>query len=457
MKRIILMFLALAPGLMAWTKNGTVYSTDGSQADVSSAVSAATPGDTVRIPAGTFTWGAGRTSIHLASAITLAGAGKSQTTIRIATDAPQYGVGTIAVSGAAVVRDFTVTQVGGGGTTAVSANTKDGWRVTGLVYNSSSSAGYFVYAGSYGLIDNCVVNGGGGGDEWIFARGPTDSWQTPTSFGTANAVYVEDCTFNVGGYTDFNSNSRAVVRFCTITGPIKIDAHGLASNTPARGVRQMEIYGNHWTAEGGYWEALDLRGGTGMVFDNICDKGVGNPAPWQNPRMLLEEYGAEALWPNFGNAFQTPADYPVADQIGVGQDPKKAGSSPYYLWNNTQGGVSWQPIWPPIADGAIARYRTQTGKSNATFTMENLIAADRDYFIQGKSFNGSSGVGRGTTVQMKAITPKKTGVGFWVTDQGSWKASAPGTSGVLYVWNGSAWTLAYTPYAYPHPLRIERP
>jgi hypothetical protein len=453
MKRIAILFLGLASGVMAWTKSGTVFMTQGAQVDVVAAIAKSSPGDTIMIPEGIFVWGVNGTSVYLPPAVTLSGAGTSRTIIRIAPEAPRWGNGTIALSGPSVVKDLTITQMGGGATSAFSTGPKSGWRITNVVYNSSPSAGYFVYAGSYGLIDNCVVNGGSGSDEWIFARGPANSWQTANSFGTADAVYVEDCTFNGRGYSDFNSNSRGVVRYCTITGPIKIDAHGLASNTPARGVRQVEFYGNHWTAAGGYWEAFDLRGGTGMVFDNTCDNGVGQSAPYQNPRLLLEEYGAEALWPNFGNIFQTPADYPIADQIGVRQDPKVAGSSPYYLWNNLQAGISWQPIWPPIPEGAIARYRAQTGNPSATFTMQNIVAADRDYFIQGAGFDGSSGMGRGTTAQMKAIIPTKAGVGFWVTDQGSWKASAPGRSGQLYVWRGSAWVLAYTPYTYPHPLR----
>ncbi len=42
--------------------------------------------------------------------------------------------------------------------------------------------------------------------------------------------------------------------------------HGLASNSPARGVRNMEIYGNTWTATGaGNWANLELRGGSVMV------------------------------------------------------------------------------------------------------------------------------------------------------------------------------------------------
>ena len=47
------------------------------------------------------------------------------------------------------------------------------------------------------------------------------------------AVYVEDCVFSGQGYVcDANANARFVVRFNTVTGPMKVDGHGKASNSP---------------------------------------------------------------------------------------------------------------------------------------------------------------------------------------------------------------------------------
>jgi hypothetical protein len=84
-----------------------------------------------------------------------------------------------------------------------------------------------------------------------------------------------------------------------------------------------------------------------------------------------------------------------------------------------------------------------------------MIAAGRDYFKQtvGAPFDGSKSVGRGTRVQMEALKPSKAGVGFWVIDEGEWNGLHDGPDGCLYKWNGSAWTLSYVPYTYPHPLR----
>ncbi len=446
--------LALPAPARAWTTSNGTYTTDGSQGDVTDAANHASPGDVVLLPAGTFVWGGGPVSpvSYFPVAVTLKGAGPDQTTIQIADGGPTYTTGIITLYAPVTVRDLTIAQGGHANTTAFATasngtNDSTGWRITNVVYNSAAQAGYFVYAETYGLIDSCTVNAGGGSDELIFTRGPADSWQTPSSLGTAGAVYVEDTTFNNAGYvSDFNSNARGVVRFCTINGPMKVDSHGVASNSPPRSARQTEVYGNHWTMKTGAYAAMELRGGTGVVFDNLGD----NP---QSDWLFLEDYGYQAQWPNFNNTFQTPLDYPITDQIGVGQDPKKGGSEPYYVWNNLLGGAPWARTLKTPADGAIALY-DQQANTDAGFTEPDVIQADRDFFWQGASFDGSSGVGRGTAAEMKALTPTKTGVGFWVTDEGSWNQKLPpNTSGQLYVWNGTAWVLRYTPYTYPHPLR----
>jgi len=436
----------------AFTKNASEYTTDGTQADVVAAIADAVAGDIVNVPSGTFTWGAGGTAVSLNKPITLSGAGKGLTMINLSPTGAAYSGGVIRINAAGTVRNMTINGANSGHVAAFSCGTTNGWRITGIGFNGGTDEAYFAYVGTYGLIDNCTISGGNAQSELIFGRGPSNSWQTASSMGTANAVYIEDCTFGGSGYVcDANSNARFVVRFCTITGTMKVDGHGKASNTPARSVRHMEVYGNRWTNTNLNWAAMELRGGTGMIFNNLCD-GSGLQT-W----VILKEYGCESLWPNFGSIYQTPVNYPIDDQIGVGMDPKSSGSEPMYLWNNRAGGTS-STNWPlnffTSLTGAIALYRTQTGNPSASFTMQDIISADREYFLGavGSSFNGSSGIGRGTKSQMLAITPTKRGVGFWVTDEGDWNRNNPGPDGRLYAWNGSAWVLKYTPYVYPYSL-----
>jgi hypothetical protein len=448
----LLASLILPSLALGYQREGTHLRTDGSQRDVHAALAAAKPGQTVHVPAGSFTWGDGGSAVNVGPAVTLAGAGPDRTTIQVAPTAATYTRGIIRISGAATVRDLTIR--GAGGARSVFSAGGSGWRITNITYLGVASGGYFLYAHEgYGLVDSCTLTGGAGNSELIFTRGPANSWQTPSSLGTADAVYIEDCTFHGPGYvSDFNANARGVVRFCTINGPMKVDAHGLATNTPPRSARHTEIYGNRWNTTTPWTPGIEVRGGTGMIFDNHVANLEGTKL-W----LLLKEYGPLSRYPNFGHLFQTPIDYPIRDQIGVGQDPRRGASEPLYLWNNTAArGADWPLSWPPIPEGAIELYRIQTGNPQATFTPQDLVRADRDYFKQvpGVQFDGSSGVGRGPKAEMLLIRPPRSGVGYWVIDEGKWnQRNGDRPDGQLYVWDGTAWKLHYRPYHYPHPLR----
>jgi hypothetical protein len=399
-------------------------------ADVQAAVDLAANGDTVVVPAGTATWGDGGSALSVGKAITVQGAGRGKTVLTISATAGSYTSAIIRLSAPATVKGFTIqTLTSGGSGTAFSASA-DGFRITDIEYlaRTSSTNGYLLYAGAYGLLDSCDITAGSGDDELIFARGPGDSWQAASSMGSSEALFIEDCIFRGPGYvTDCNSNARCVVRFDTITGEMKIDGHGKATNTPPRGVRQMEIYGNHWTSTASYWPAIELRGGTGRVFQNEA----ASAQAW----FMLSEYAALGPYGNFGGVVQVT--WPVDDQIGVGRDPKVGGSEPMYLWRNRAAGQVWTA---GLGYGSAAE-------------LSPFIQADRDYFAETSSFDGTSGVGVGTTSQMNAITPTRVGVAFWVTDQGEWNARSAGADGELFRWSGSAWTLVYLPYQYPHPAR----
>ena len=445
--------LASLPQLAAFTREGTTLTTDGSIGDVNAACAAAVDGDTIRVPAGTFTWGDGGNAVWLQRRVTLAGAGQGTTIIQVSSTAGTWGNGIIRILGGGTVRDMTI-RGATGSKSAFATSGPSGWRITAITYVGVAGEGYFCYGGNnYGLIDNCTLTGGAGNSELIFTRGPTDSWQTPSSLGTVDAVYIEDCVFDGPGYvSDFNSNARGVVRFCTIKGNMKVDGHGVATNTPARGVRHMEVYRNRWTMDFRYWTPIELRGGTGHVFDNQATQAVA-PYAW----FKVREYGVLSKFGVFGNTIQTPVNYPILDQIGTGQDPRVGGSEPMYLWNNIdRSGADWVLSMDPIPAEGISLYQVQTGNPSATYTINDIIRKDRDYFKQivGSPFNGSSGVGRGTKAQMLAIQASLKGVGFWVTDEADWdRTNGTQPDGQLYVWSGSAWVLKYTPLTYPHPLR----
>lgn len=414
----------------------------------------ASPGDTIVLPSGSATWGnssrANNGTVYITLANLLVVGQGDETIITLDDSGSTYAGGVIALWAAAT---FSKVKIVGSNSRPVTAfnigpysTFTGGFRLTDITYVGGTADAYFAYIGEgvlNGLIDNNRITGNSGAAELIFGRGPSDAWTTDDTLGGSNNIFIEDNTFGGQGYLcDANANARFVVRFNTINASNKIDGHGVASNTPVRSCRHLEIYGNAFTATSGFNRCIELRGGTARVFDNTA-------AGADSDGFYLTEYGCLSQWPNFGNTYQDPSDYPVAGQIGVGKDPKSGGSAPVYIINNLRGGEDWGLTWETIPAGAITHY-------GSSFTMQDLIASDRDYFKQVASFDGSTGCGRGTKSQMLAITPTKTGVGYWVTDEGSWDTTkAANTSGQLYVWDGADWVLDYTPYTYPHPLAGE--
>jgi hypothetical protein len=483
------------------------------------------PGDTIVLPKGTAVWGNSNRNnngvIYIITDVTVVGQG-DETVITLDDSGPTYVKGVIALWAKATFKHFKIIGSSRNPVTAfhvAAYTTNSGFRISDITYEGGTSDAYFAYFTEgviSGLIDHCRITGNTPQAELIMGRGPGNAWQTNNTLGTADNVFIEDCTFNNFGYVcDANSNGRFVVRYCTINGTNKIDSHGLASNSPARSVRNVEVYGNSWTKIGaGNWTNVELRGGTGMVFGNDSKAGWmmlteyaynASPKPWANfgigatithgnPTTVTTNgpHGYKTGWPvwvqaplgvvygfynitvtgpntftipretekdevaDFATTYKTPFDYPIKDQIGVGKDPITGGSEPVYLWGNSQNGGSWaRSFWKPSAE-AIDFYRAQMGDPAATFVEKDVIRANRDFFAS-SGFDGETGVSVGTTAEMNAMRPSVVGYGFWVTDQGSWKAGSPGTSGRLYTWNGNAWGLKYTPYTYPHPLTVGAP
>jgi hypothetical protein len=113
-----------------------------------------------------------------------------------------------------------------------------------------------------------------------------------------------------------------------------------------------------------------------------------------------------------------PSGYPTRDQPGRTHNQALA---PIYEWLNTTGGIELNTTVPG---------------QNSTY-----LAANRDYYSYTASFNGTSGVGSGTSAQIPTTCTSL--VAYWATDTNTlYQCSTPNT-----------WTAYYTPYTYPHPLQ----
>ena len=431
-----------------------IIATDGSQLQLRTALALAVKGDTVLIK-GSHTYGTGGVSIYIPAGVTLDGQGTA--VVNMALSSPSgYGNALFTLNEGSVVRRLTLNGPNATNCIPFRSSAKD-WRVSGITYNQyAGRSSYFMQVNSSlrGLIDSNVINGAHGQSEMIFSRGPADAWDVAQTMGTANNIFIENNVFNGVGYiNDANSNSRVVVRFNKVNGAFKTDSHGVWSNSPGRGVRHSEIYNNTWAA-GGNFASIEVRGGTGRIFNNTSSASVGAGTT----NFVITEYGVFNNNGAFSN-YQTPYDWPIRDQIGRGRyavagNWTTATSEPMYIWDNRKGGQPWP--WTNVAIPAAAqtRFKQQMGNPYATFGWTSVIQPDRDYFVDVTSFNGSSGVGRGTKAQMLAIKGRKVGVGFWVTDEADWnRTNGTVKDGQLYTWSGSAWVLKYTPYTYPHPMR----
>lgn len=507
------------------------WNSDGSLTDVNLKIGLSSNGDIVTVPAGSFTWGASGSAANINKQITLQGAGVGVTTIT--THSASSSNGMIQINAANVtVRDLTTIPYNGRMTFATNGAN---FRITNVEHNptsvTTSGTGYFLFVNKvFGRVDHCTITGGSTTNELIFGRGPDDAWDTPYVPGTANCVRIETCTFNGPGYVcDANSNAMFTVRFNVITGPMKIDGHGFATNSE-RGVRALEAYGNTWThTSGSSWAAVEARGGVNYIWGNAAASASANLGYFR-----LTDYGCTTSGTIFSRFYQTPNSRPIPDQVGAGPGTvvpngfgtQVAGAQPSYVFNNTKGGVaaglSWRSpvvdeqtrstdsvgyaigesvigttgadvyagnyiafanqnkrylitsgntnspgnitISPPLEValpasvtvgkcGMVQNYQGEENDHTVTCvigpTSPGVILRDQDYFQSITPFTGASGVGSGTFAEMSAITPSLVGVAFWVTDRGNWNADAdPDTSGELYIWDGSAWELSYTPYTY---------
>lgn len=351
--------LMISP-MAAWPAQVTAASCSG--ADVGAAVASAQPGDEVLIPAGTCTW---TRTLDIDRPLTLRGAGEAMTVLR--DDVPKgagAGDNLIFVSALSEVRitGFTVEGV------AVDAlNNNYGYlqfgqairnfRVDHLTFTNPQMPAISFPSGGTGVIDHCTFQMGSESaidvqhTDWDGGAYGDSSWASPSTLGTSEAIFVEDCMLT-SDYIAMQSTAgaRLVLRYSVINeGALYL----AGNNGRFRGTRQVEIYENQFSRTVQSLPTVILGGGTGIIANNTLTR-VGLTPQWVRLEMLRAQMNIAPFGRcNGAGAFDENAigGYACLDQVGRGsgnlisgdtplpQGWPAQGLEPLYVWGNSDAGI----------------------------------------------------------------------------------------------------------------------
>lgn len=410
-----------------------------SLADVSSAVSAASAGDIVNIPAGSAIWSS---QLSVTKPLTIMGAGSGTSGTVITAGNGTYVININPSSPGtqydSVFRISNIRFLGGAessGILAQNSTNSASYYMRKVIIDHNYLAGFRPTSGAgwgraviigntvFGVAySNTFVNNYKSIDAEAYGD-DTVAWQIPADIGGPNSFYIEDNTFSntdayppayaTSGLTSGGQGGRYVWRHNLVTAmydPQVLDVHGEYSGTDPGSV-SAEIYDNTINmcqrtpndgVECGVNQFLDLRGGTAMVFNN----------------KLYSKFTIAS-----GNVrWQMRADNCQANNTcapGNTAPPCLHQVTNTFVWNNYVANDNNNQLVNSIASG------NQGGSG--------CIVLNRDYW---RPAIGTESAKPGTCT-INAY------YGSTDTDK-LWKCTAT-----------NVWTLQYQPYTYPHPLRNE--
>jgi len=243
--------------------------TNGSASNIQAAESQvrASGGGKVIIPAGTYNLNG---SVEIGTNVSLVGAGRGLTILNT-----QGENMLIKVVGTGVkVSDISLVSSTWDGFAGIHVESYD-FRIHDCDIEGYGYAGILVdHAINRGLIDNCffksrVITGLGYGVAVI----RSNQYDPNPSFGTKDCVFIEDCDFEGARHAiTASQGAKYVARHnymhnCVVGQPI--DAHGKVDD--AQGTSSFEIYNNLIEMPGGGNMGIGIRGGSGVIFNNIVN------------------------------------------------------------------------------------------------------------------------------------------------------------------------------------------
>jgi hypothetical protein len=477
--------------------NVTITASDVDFASVKSAVLKAHDGDTVAIPAGTATW---TKTLTLNKNISIIGAGIDQTVVIDETPKgknqnPLFQIESKSTTMLSRISGFTIN----GSTSGATGNTIDkgslgaisiaavsetpNVRVDHIKFYQLYQRPLVFFGGVWGVIDHCDFTMGEwtGGinirhDAWK-GRGKygDNSWADDPQWGTEQAIFIEDCTFNnfsSATFIDGDAGMRVVVRHNTIFGS-EAGNHGTETGQRFRSGRTFEFYQNK--CDGGpatfkhNW-MIYVRGGGALVWGNNSDH--------YDSLVVMSEYRlwfAATPWgqANGVNAWDmnSPTIYAAGTHTGANDSNALVDSS-----------ANWQPNqWR----GYSIRNITRNTASSINSNISNSIKPDGNPQGKAMSFNTGDqyeirkvetvldqpGRGKGDLISGSNPTPvawphqQQEPIRIWGNTLGPSFGNRNGKPVVysqgysvienrdwFYSSDNSAALPGYTPYTYPHPL-----
>jgi len=428
---------------LTWCYAATINAKSASYSDVASAITSASPGDTVIVPAGSVTWSS---TLNITKGINLIGAGIGNTVITrgvsgsLITYIPAnwdlnipfrisgFSINMGDWSGSDIAAIVLGQNVKAAPYTAQTNIRIDNNRVyTGTV---NQNAHFMIYRGAmYGVVDNNIVEGftymmrninTASGSNWWDNRDKAGIGYNP---GDQYVLIFEDNTFTFGsnwisnGITNSQFSGRYLLRYNTINPALDawplLDLHGY-QYSEMHSSFGAEVYGNLIVGGSKSGSLYQTRGGKSLVF---CNNWTGTGSP--------------------GISITTSAvSCPAAEYVEL----EMVNNS--YFWGNrrnTTGGL----VGSSLDDGGLScGGRTRPAEGT-------------DFFDD----TTSSGVRCGTEATKPATCT--VGQGYWATTQSCTNLTGmvgakPTTpiSGALYKCTApNTWTEFYKPYTYPHPLR----
>jgi len=323
-----------------------------SQLDVNSAISAVTPGQTVKVPGGNCSW----SNVPINKNLTLQGAGSGVTVITL-TGNPSFNI-TKQSSGVIRVQGFTFTSSTGAGNLPHPITINGPWPSSGAVVfsnnafiaNNDTTFDNFEAGGV--IISHNSFSSNHYGDFFMTIKDLTHtaSWTTADSFGTNDSTglmnnYIEDNTFFGGanGLFDCDDNCRIVIRHNTFTESGGFNSHG--EDTSPYGMREFEIYNNSFLypdktcAQGNsslsnIGSYIWIRGGSGVIFSNTFDH-LTSTCWGTKGEIRMNNRGAEDARPQGACG---SVSYPVPHQLGQNNNGSADFTDPIWIWSNSANG-----------------------------------------------------------------------------------------------------------------------